>query len=467
MTVASELNRKSFAGDDATVAFPTTPVVFFDEGDLDVYVVVTATGVATLQTLTTHYTVSGGDGAVGTVTMLTAPTSLQTLVIVRTLDILQEVDFVQNDTSDVEVAEDAIDRLTMISQQLDTKVERSFKLPDGDISGASTEVPIPEASKVIGWNDDASALQNYSAADIEVSLVSPFMETVLDDATAAAARVTLDVFATTESFLSGTARLVRDSATVVSLGVGLIPLKVSGRWVTRTLAAAITKDNTGLSASTLYYVYAADSSGTILEFSTTAPTTDTTFGVRIKTGDATRTLVGRVVTTSASQFVNDVSVALGVVSWFNPKRYVRVDYNLFGPDTYQDIDQAGTSSVYAWPGGSLSSSTSPQLALGGGARIAYAVWSVQYQSNNIGNATRLVHFDSGPTNITEITAFATDPAPGTPVNFSVDVTSALQALQDSLTVLKGFGWQTLCVNTTALRYFSVRLIVTYDLTDPF
>jgi len=214
MTVASELNRKSFAGDDVTVAFPTTPVVFFDEGDLDVYVVVTATGVATLQTLTTHYTVSGGVGAVGTVTMLTAPTSLQTLVIVRTLDILQEVDFVQNDTSDAEVAEDAIDRLTMISQQLDTKVERSFKLPDGDISGASTELPIPEASKVIGWNDDASALQNYSAADIDVSLVTPFMETVLDDASAAAARTTLGAVGLTGNETIAGAKTFSDNVTI-------------------------------------------------------------------------------------------------------------------------------------------------------------------------------------------------------------------------------------------------------------
>lgn len=44
MTVSSELNRKSFAGDDATTSFGTSPVVFFDTSDLVVYVVDDATG---------------------------------------------------------------------------------------------------------------------------------------------------------------------------------------------------------------------------------------------------------------------------------------------------------------------------------------------------------------------------------------------------------------------------------------
>src|SRR3990167_5009559 len=97
MTVSSTTNRKEYTGDDATVAFSTSPVEFFDEGDLTIYLVVTATGVATLQTLTTHYTVSGGSGSTGTVTMVTAPTSAQTLVIVRNMTPTQAVDFVNNE----------------------------------------------------------------------------------------------------------------------------------------------------------------------------------------------------------------------------------------------------------------------------------------------------------------------------------------------------------------------------------
>jgi len=265
---------------------------------------------------------------------------------------------------------------------------------------------------------------------------------------------------------NGTSRLDRDSATVISLGVGQIPLKVSGVWMMRRLTAAVTTSNGGLSASTLYYVYAADSSGTILEFSTTAPTTDTTFGVRIKTGDATRTLVGRVVTTSASQFVNDAAVAIGVVSWFRPTRYVRVDHHLFGPNTYNATDQADSASAYAWPGGSLSSSNTVAWGLGGTVRIGYAVFDVQWQSNNTGNTTRLVHSDDGPANITQIAEAISD-GTGNPINSGIIITTELQALQDSLTVHKNIGWQALKVNGTTLRYYAVRLRVVYELTDPF
>jgi hypothetical protein len=201
MTVSSALNRKEYTGDDATVAFATSPVVFFDESDLEVYLVVTATGVATLQTITTHYTVSGGAGSTGTVTMLTAPTSLQTLVIVRTMAITQATDLVNNDASDAEVQEDAFDKLTMIAQQLDAKIERSFKLADSDISSASTELPTPEASALIGWSSAGDELQNYTATALDLALTTAFALTLLDDATAAAARTTLDVPSNAEAVL--------------------------------------------------------------------------------------------------------------------------------------------------------------------------------------------------------------------------------------------------------------------------
>lgn len=200
MTVSSTSNRKEFAGNDVTTAFATSPVIFFDDSDLEVYTVVTTTGVATLKTLTTHYTVSGGDGSTGTVTMLTAPTSAETLVIVRTLPLTQETDLVQNDLSDAEVQEDAFDKLTMIDQQLSARIERSLVLADSDISGASTELPIPAANALLGWNDTASALQNYTASDLGTDiLVSAFMETVLDDADGDAAFQTLVDSATAET----------------------------------------------------------------------------------------------------------------------------------------------------------------------------------------------------------------------------------------------------------------------------
>jgi hypothetical protein len=61
-------------------------------------------------------------------------------------------------------------------------------------------------------------------------------------------------------------------------------------------SAGISLANTGLVANTLYYVYLfLDGSNTLtLEASTTVPVVDATSGLKIKTGDATRLLVGMV-----------------------------------------------------------------------------------------------------------------------------------------------------------------------------
>jgi hypothetical protein len=201
VTVASTQNRKTFAGDDATTSFATTPIVFFATSDLQVYVTTDATGASTLLTEGVGYTVSGGDeasGAVGTVDTSggSAPhgalLSGTTLVILRELPLTQGADFVNNDAADAEVAEAALDKLVMNVQRLDERITRSFVLPDGDVSGASTELPTPTASTIIGWNSSATALQNYVAGDIAPDIsVSTFMETVLDDVDAATANATL------------------------------------------------------------------------------------------------------------------------------------------------------------------------------------------------------------------------------------------------------------------------------------
>lgn len=78
--------------------------------------------------------------------------------------------------------------------------------------------------------------------------------------------------------------------------------------------------NTGLSASTLYYAYAYMNGATMtLELSTTGHTTGNN-GIEVKTGDATRTLVGMIRTQGSTpgQFV-DTAAQSFVASWYNRK----------------------------------------------------------------------------------------------------------------------------------------------------
>lgn len=186
MTVSSELNRKEYAGNGVTTAFGTSPVVFFDASDLEVYDVLDSTGVATLKTITTDYTVSGGAGSTGTVTMLTAPASGHTLVIVRSLPLTQADDFVQNDASDAEVVEDALDRQTMIAQQLQAQIDRAVKVADSDITGVSLTLPNAAARALMVMGFDADG--GFTLYDPESAVSSGENVSFLQSGTGAVAR---------------------------------------------------------------------------------------------------------------------------------------------------------------------------------------------------------------------------------------------------------------------------------------
>lgn len=83
-------------------------------------------------------------------------------------------------------------------------------------------------------------------------------------------------------------------------------------------ASAVTLSPSGTAASTLYYIYAFMSSGTMtLEYSTTVPVSHTNWGVRVKTGDNTRTLVGMAMSAAAGAWSTS---AVQLLSWFNKRQ---------------------------------------------------------------------------------------------------------------------------------------------------
>lgn len=83
---------------------------------------------------------------------------------------------------------------------------------------------------------------------------------------------------------------------------------------------------TGAVPGTLYNIYAFMSGATLaLEFSTTAHSTDAVTGIEIKTGDPTRTLVGKAQAIAGPNWV-DTDLQRLVLSWFN--RTPRRCYNI-------------------------------------------------------------------------------------------------------------------------------------------
>lgn len=171
-TVPSAVTRAAYVGNGATTVF-SAPFNFFDDSDLYVVLVNDTTAVETVQVLTTNYTVTGGDGSTGSVTMLTAPPTGTTLVIERDVPFTQEIDLEPNDPFPAEVTEEGFDRSVMLAQQNRLEIQKSPKLPptyDPD-SDPEIRIPVPEAGKVLVGNSGATGWENTAIADLSVATI--------------------------------------------------------------------------------------------------------------------------------------------------------------------------------------------------------------------------------------------------------------------------------------------------------
>lgn len=190
MTVSTTNTTVSYTGDNSTVNL-AVPFSFDDDADLVVIRRVTATGAETTLALTTDYTVTGGDGSTGTVAMVSAPNSSVTVTIARSTSATQEADYRENDPFPAETHEGAIDKLTRIAQENRNLVTgRALLLPATEAGSGNNTLPssVDRAGGFLYF--DANGTPGIAAATTD-AVVSPFMETVLDDTSAAAARTTL------------------------------------------------------------------------------------------------------------------------------------------------------------------------------------------------------------------------------------------------------------------------------------
>lgn len=183
MTIASTDSKISYAGNGSTTVF-AVPFYFLANGDLRV-VLVDALGAETEQTYTTHYTLTGaGDPNGGSLTMVTAPASGKTLVILREPEIVQETQYVENDDFPASAHEKALDLLTMICQSLKEQIDRSVKV---GITGGNPSTLIDEINQAV-IDSEASAIAAETAQGLA--------EDARDSAIAAAASVPADALRT-------------------------------------------------------------------------------------------------------------------------------------------------------------------------------------------------------------------------------------------------------------------------------
>ena len=144
-TVAQGVTQTSFA----------VPFEFFDNADLNVYID------GTLKTITTHYTVSGGDGSTGTVSMsVTGGTGGSIVVITRDIELERTTDFPVSGAFNIVALNTELDRLIAVAADLDDRAARSIQAQDFDTTVTYT-LPVvnDRKGKVLGFNASTGAVE--------------------------------------------------------------------------------------------------------------------------------------------------------------------------------------------------------------------------------------------------------------------------------------------------------------------
>jgi hypothetical protein len=195
MTLSTTLAVKRYDGDGSTTAFPTT---FKFEQNSHIQVVHRGSdGTETDWVENTHYTLSGaGSDGGGTATALTSPTDYtpatgETVVISRSVPEIQETDYPEGGAFPAFAHEQALDLLTMMLQQHSGELTRALLVPVSDPDSSIGALPnaTERAAKFLAF--DGAGVPMASDGPVSGIPVSTFMETVLDDADANAARTTL------------------------------------------------------------------------------------------------------------------------------------------------------------------------------------------------------------------------------------------------------------------------------------
>ena len=168
MTVTANNPKVQYTGNGTTTSF-SFPYPLLQKEDLlvslldstgaDVSVALDGSG-------TYDYTITGTydssyQGYTGgvTCTFITAPPANYGITFSYNVAIEQTTDYVDNDDFPANTHERALDRLTLICQQLYENITRSLKLNISDSSGVSLELPSASANRVIGaWSSDATEI---------------------------------------------------------------------------------------------------------------------------------------------------------------------------------------------------------------------------------------------------------------------------------------------------------------------
>lgn len=154
------------------------------------------------------FTVTGvGNDAGGTVVFSANPSASTLVELSRSTPATRSTDYAPNGDLAEEVLDADFDRAYMALQEMQEQVDRTMKLPQGTTGSLDLDELVPDSFLRVNSAGDA-IIQAAVLTPSGSFTVTPFAETLLDDANAAAMRTTLDVMSVTASLANGIGRLV-------------------------------------------------------------------------------------------------------------------------------------------------------------------------------------------------------------------------------------------------------------------
>lgn len=208
-------------------------------------IVRTRSGTNTALVLNTDYTIADGELEVtagGTAVLAGAASpAVAGDVYTLLLDVpeARTTDFTQAGDLFAATLNEELDLYAQMAQGLRRDVDRAARLAETSALTSLT-LPTPVASGIWKWNAAANAIVFEVAADIDLATVSPFVETLIDDTTAASFMTTLGITAAAQTILDDAtvAAMVDTLGGASSTGTGGLVRATSPTLVTPVLGVA-------------------------------------------------------------------------------------------------------------------------------------------------------------------------------------------------------------------------------------
>jgi hypothetical protein len=258
--LATTTSRNVFNGNGVTTEF--TPDFAFVDSDSLVVTLVASDGTETVQVEDTDYTVTGGlnsDGVpdTGTVTMTTAPASGTRLIVDRQQPYTQSSTFTKFGAIPIKVVELALDRLTLLCQQLLDLSNRTLRYPASEPLATSGELPTnaDRLGKVLAFDGTSGepVASTLTLAQLEAQPTNAAASAMAAASSASDAATSATAAASSASDAADSATAAASSATSAAASVGSVKVTVNdttpGTLSTKLLAGTGVTKTTGNSGA--------------------------------------------------------------------------------------------------------------------------------------------------------------------------------------------------------------------------